>query len=324
MKVDAVFIVKEKTSEIRQIEIGPPKSWEVQIDVVACGVCAWDAYLFKGMDLLQPFPFTIGHEAVGVIRAVGEDVKNFSPGDNVFCIEESPQMQMAQVTNVSAVKVGRIPGSPKATADFVPYIGEPCVCVVNGMTHIGLRPGDNVVIIGTGYMGLLTVQAFHRSSIGTLTCFDIDAPRLALAKKYGADDCFVSGSAEAAKAAERIIAAGGADIVIECSSTQAGLQLATDLVRSGGTISNFAWHRAVRSIDASPWHLRGLRIINTAPALDRHFSDHVIPTQRLMERGVFDQRELVTHVMDYHRIQELLTTAESKADGYIKGVVSFR
>jgi threonine dehydrogenase-like Zn-dependent dehydrogenase len=55
-----------------------------------------------------------------------------------------------------------------------------------------------------------------------------------------------------------------------------------------------------------------------------HFSDHVIPTQRLMARGVFDQKDLINHVMDYHKIQEMLTIAVSKSSGYIKGVVTFR
>jgi threonine dehydrogenase-like Zn-dependent dehydrogenase len=324
MKSDVVYIVQEKQSEIRQIEISPPRPWEVQIEVVACGVCAWDAYLFKGMDLLQAFPFTIGHEAVGRVREAGELVKSFSPGDCVFCIEEQPQMQMAQVVNIDAKRVGLIPGKPKSTADFVPYIAEPCVCVVNGMVNSHVHPGNNVVIIGTGYMGLLNVQAYHHSHIGTLTCFDVDEKKLGLAKSYGADQCWLSGSPEGKKAAENIIASGGADIVIECSGSQAGLQLATDLVCNGGTISNFAWHRANRTVDASPWHLRGLKIINTAPALDKHFYDHVIPTQRLLARGIFDQKNLITHVMDYHKIQELLTIAESKSDGYIKGVVTFQ
>ena len=121
-----------------------------------------------------------------------------------------------------------------------------------------------------------------------------------------------------------IIDSGGIDMTLECSSTQDGLQLASDLVRNGGTINNFAWHRAERTIDTSPWHLRGLKIINTGPAVDRHFTDNVIPTSRLLSRGVFNQEELVTHVMDYHDIQKMLTIAESKTEGYIKGVVTFK
>jgi threonine dehydrogenase-like Zn-dependent dehydrogenase len=242
----------------------------------------------------------------------------------VFCIEEQPQMQMAQFTNIDAKKVGLIPGKPESSAGFVPYIAEPCVCVVNGMVNSRVHPGDNVIIVGAGYMGLLNVQAYHHSPIGTLTCFDINEKRLGLAKSYGADACYLSGSPEGKEAAEKIIAAGGADLVIECSGSQPGLQLATDLVSNGGTISNFAWHRGNRTVDASPWHLRGLKIINTSPGVDKHFYDHVIPTQRLLARGIFNQKDLVTHVMDYHKIQEMLTIAESKADGYIKGVVTFQ
>ena len=324
MKVDAVYMVREKTTEIRQIEVPPPRPWEVQVEIVACGVCAWDVFLFKGRDLLEPFPFTFGHEAAGIVREVGESVKNFAPGDCVFCIEEQPHKQMAQVANVPAAKVGLLPGNPKKTEDFIPHILEPCVCVVSAMANITRKPGDNVVIIGTGYMGLLYVQAARNDLIEKLICFDVDQKKLDLAKKYGADVCCLFGSPEQKKAAEEIIAKGGADIVVECSGTQEGLQLATDLVRNGGTISNFAWHRAARTVDASPWHLRGIKIINTAPGIDPHFSDHVIPTQRLAARGIFDQKELVTHVMDYHKVQEMLTIAESKSDGYIKGVVTFR
>jgi hypothetical protein len=43
-----------------------------------------------------------------------------------------------------------------------------------------------------------------------------------------------------------------------------------------------------------------------------------------MKRGVFNQKELITHTMDYHNIQKMLTIAEGKSDGYIKGVITFQ
>ncbi|MBC5689000.1 zinc-binding dehydrogenase [Mediterraneibacter sp. NSJ-55] len=322
MKTDALYITKERTTEIRQVDILPPKPDEVQIDVIACGVCAWDSYLFKGRDLRQPFPFPFGHEAVGIIREVGDEVKRFTSGDKVFCIDGGPSM--TQVMNIKADMVGKLPGNPVSTEDFAYLIGEPSVCVVNGLANIKVNPGDRVVIIGTGYMGLLNVQAFHHSHIGKMICFDVDEEKLKLAKKYGADVCCLSNSQEGQKVAGEIIESGGAEIVVECSGSQPGLSMAVKLVSPGGTISNFAWHREERTLDASCWHLNGLRIINTAPACDRHFSDHVVQTERLMERGVFCQKDLITHIMDYHDIQKMLETAEAKADGYIKGVITFR
>ena len=182
----------------------------------------------------------------------------------------------------------------------------------------------DVVVIGAGYMGLLNVQAFHHSHIGRLVCFDLEEDKLRLARQYGADACYLSASEEGKAAQEEIIRNGGADIVIECSGSQAGLTMATAMVAPGGTISNFAWHRADRVVNASPWHLHGIRIINTAPACDRHFTDHVLQTERLFARGVFDQKDLITHVMPYQDIQKMLTIAEARADGYIKGVITFR
>jgi threonine dehydrogenase-like Zn-dependent dehydrogenase len=323
MKTDAIFMTGVRQTEIRQVELSVPQPHEVQIEVFACGVCAWDAYLFKGKDMLQPHPFGFGHEAVGIIREVGKEVTRFSPGDRVFCTDEGPQRQMAQWVNINAESVGFLPKTLEKTEDFLPYIGEPCVCVINGLRNITITPGDSVAIIGTGYMGLLNVEAFRYSHTGSIYCFDIDEKKLVLAKELGADQCWLSNSPEGQQAAKDIIAAGGVDITVECSGSQAGLTLATDLVRNAGTIANFAWHRAERTVDASPWHLRGLRIINTSPSLDRHFTDNVIPTERVIARGVFKQEKLITHVMDYHKIQDMLTIAEAKSDNYIKGVVTF-
>jgi threonine dehydrogenase-like Zn-dependent dehydrogenase len=253
----------------------------------------------------------------------GENVKNLSPGDCVFCIDEFPPRQMAQFINIGADKAGLIPGNPQKTEDFVPYIGEPAVCVVSAMNNIIIRPADNVAVVGTGYMSLLKIQALRYSHIDKLYCFGSDEKRLALAKECGADNCWMIDSPEGKEAIKEIIAKGGVEIVVEGSAKQSGLQLATDLVSNGGTISNFAWHRENRTVDASPWHTRGLRIINTSPVCDKHFTDYVIPTQRLFARNVFNQRRLITHVMDYHRIQEMLTISESKSDGYLKGVITF-
>lgn len=321
MKIDAAYMLEPHKVEIRQVEIGDPGPGEIQIEVKACGICAWDIYLFKGKDLLQPFPFPFGHEAAGIVLKTAPDVKDFKPGDKVFCIDGGPAM--AQVINYKAEFVGHLSGNLEKPEDFADKIGEPAVCAVNGLSNIKVVPGANVVIIGVGYMGLLNVQAFSHSHIGSLTCFDLDSQKLALAKKHGANDCYLTNSEDGQRAIADIISNGGADIVVECSGSQPGLSLATKLATSGGTISNFAWHRAERVVDASPWHLKGISIINTAPACDRHFSDHVTPTARLMARGVFDQKDFVTHVMDYHDIQEMLTLAEAREDGYIKGVIIF-
>lgn len=322
MLIDALYMTKERTTEIRQIPLSPPGPGQVQVEVVACGVCAWDSYLFLGRDLTESFPFGFGHEAVGVICALGDGVTRFRVGDKVFCINGGPAM--AQFINIDQTLVGLLPGNPESVDDFSRNIGEPIVCVVNGLAHTPVVPGASVAVIGCGYMGLLNVQAFCHSHIGSMVCFDMDEEKLVLAKKYGADACWRSNTPEGQEAIKEIVSAGGVDLVIECSGSQAGFAMATELCAMGGVISNFAWHRADRIVNASPWHLKGLQLINTAPGCDAHFSDHVLQAQRLMARGVFDQTDLITHRMDYHQIQDMLLTAERREGGYIKGVITFK
>jgi threonine dehydrogenase-like Zn-dependent dehydrogenase len=321
MKVDSVYMTDKRRTEIRSTELGSPGRGEVQVEVVACGVCAWDSYLFRGRDLTEKYPFPFGHEAVGIVRAIGEASGNFSVGDKVFCINGGPSM--AQAINIRSEFVGLLPGDPVSADDFSVLIGEPPVCVVNGMANTPVKPGAEVAVIGCGYMGLLNTQAYSRSLIGRLTCFDRHANKLALAREFGADACVDLSADPGGAATAEPAATGGFDIVVECTGSQAGLALATELCAPGGVISNFAWHREARSIDASPWHLKGLRVINTAPACDPHFSDHVQQTQRLMARGVFDQHKLITHRAEYRDVQDILELSSSHAEGYIKGVVMF-
>lgn len=321
MKVDALYMIREKQTEIRTIEIDPPTAGAIQVEVKACGVCAWDSFLFRGRDLVSPFPFAFGHEAVGYVSAVGPGVTKFKVGDKVFCIENDIMPEMAQVINVSQDRVGLLPDIDEK--EFPYYVEEPVACIVSGMDLVPSRPGDSVALIGTGYMGLLNVQGYHSSPLGKLICFDIDEKRLALAKKYGADEVYLSTSEEGQAEIEKLTVNGGMDLVIECSGSQSGLDIAMKLVKQGGTVSNFAWHRGKRIVNGTSWHLKGVAVINTSDGRNLHFSDEIDRTAALVARGVFDQHELVTHILPYKDAQEMMMLADTKQDGYIKGIITF-
>ena len=319
MKIDALYMSREKPTEIRTISIDPPTAGAIQVKVAACGVCAWDSYLFRGRDLLEPFPFAFGHEAVGIVTAVGEGVIKFAEGDRVFCIENTLMPEMAQFINIPQERAGLLPYISED--EFPYYVMEPAACVVSGMDLVPARPGDSMALVGAGYMGLLNVQLYHYSPVGKMVCFDIDERRLALAKKYGADEVYLSNTDEGKEALERY--ADSMDLVVECSGSQPGMDSAMSLVKQGGTVSNFAWHRGMRTVNGTPWHLKGVAIVNTSDGRNLHFTDEVDRTAALVRRGVFEQHELVTHIMPYQDAQKMFEIADVKADGYIKGVITF-
>jgi threonine dehydrogenase-like Zn-dependent dehydrogenase len=266
----------------------------------------------------RQYPFQFGHECVGIVKNVGAEVHGIAPGDKVFCVGGGHQM--VQLANLKVDTVCKIPSTVE---DYHLWVGEPLACVVNGLDMIRITGGDRVALIGTGYMGLLNVQLLAASLAAEIIAFDVNDERLQLAKEFGATEVYNVHSEDAEKKIAELIQYGGVDVTFECSSTAEGLQLATDLLKQSGKLSLFAWHRTKRSFDGTQWHMRGLSIFNTSPMINPHFHDQLSNTARLIQKGVLDQKKLITHSMDYHHAADMLRMALEKTDGYIKGVLTF-
>lgn len=321
MKVESLWITGPGKIEKRFTEISDePLYDEVQVEIKACGICAWDRAIFKGVSIPSPYPFMHGHEGIGYVRKKGAGVTDIQVGDVVMCTEDAPQM--VQVQNIKRIAVTALK-SQVAEKDFPLWVGEPVVCVVNSLANMIIKPASTTVLIGPGYMGLLNIQGLAKTLIGPLIVFGTNQRLLDLAQKYGADEVYSNGS-DAAKAKIRELKEnGGAELVIECSGSESGFALASEVTSLAGTIDVFAWHRTDRTFNMTPWHKLGTKVLNTGTTFDRHFQDHIAETEVLMRRGVFDQQDMITHVDSYHHAQEIMNLAAAKADGYIKGVITF-
>jgi len=198
------------------------------------------------------------------------------------------------------------------------WIVEPAVCVVNGIVHAGIQPGDRVAVVGTVYMGLLFVQGLRRSLLGNLTAFDVDARRLALASELGADAVVDLQSGEVPRTFARSF-----DVAIETAATSRSLDSAFALAKPGGIIENFAWHHHEHAFDLEDWHVQGWRIVNSQPEMNPHFGDLYPRTIALMANGTISNRKLVTHVGSLDRAAEIYAAAADRTGGYVKGVITF-
>lgn len=321
MKVDSLWIVEPKKVEIRSVELGDPLFDEVQIEVKAVGICAWDSYLYQGISAPGPLPYRLGHEAVGIITKVGAGVTNLKVGDKVFCASGSNDM-MAQAINLKANCVARIPDDVE---DYAKWVLEPTVCVVNLLHMTNIQPGDSVALVGAGYMGLLTIQGLMRGSqAGTVHVFEKRPERIEIAKSYNPDFVFDPDSAEGKAHIEAIKAQGGADIVIDFAASDSGYDLSNELTaNSGGKLVLGTWHRNQKTFDGTQWHLSGLSVLNLAPGANRNFIQMIPRTAELVKTGVYDAGSLVTHVDDYHNVTELFELSIAKPEDFIKAVVTF-
>ena len=301
--------------EMREVEVCEPGPGEILVEIKACGLCKGDIRSFLG-ETRKEYPFLAGHEGVGIVSKTGKGVKGFSPGDKVTLLGGGRFAKFALAT------VSQVANIPQEVKEYQYWIGEPVACAANGMLHAEIVPGDRIVIIGTGFMGLLLVQGLAHSPFSELIALDIDDARLRLAAEFGAEEILNPASGDDQLRIEEL-KKDKADLVIDASGEAEALDLATQLVRRAGRLVLFGWHYGMRSVDASLWHTQGLRVINPSPVINPRFSDIFQRAVLLMHRRVFDLRPLISHALPPERAQELFETASGKKDGYMKGVLIY-
>ncbi|MBS7642467.1 MAG: zinc-binding dehydrogenase [Candidatus Bathyarchaeia archaeon] len=310
----AIRVYKDN-AEIIDMEIEKPRRNEVLVETKACGICMSEVYMFTGK---LPGGRVAGHEGVGVIAALGEDVVGVDIGDRVTTLGGPA---FAEYYKTSIHNIEKIP-SYVNDEDIVYWISEPLACVVNAIKGSKLKAGDDVCVIGCGYMGLLIIQALPKSILGELIAVDIREDRLRLAEKFGADHILDARKADIVSEVHRILG-GYVDVVIEASGAKGTIHTATELLRPGGKLILFGWHVEDEIVPTSLWHTKGLVILNTSPAFSLDFNRDFHDAVKLLKKGVFDQSLLITHRFHYTEAQKAFKIALEKPEGFIKAVITF-
>ena len=315
MPSEGLFIVEEGRVEVRPVEVSRPGPGSVQVEMRACGLCRADIDLFTGA-LPVEMPALVGHEGVGVVTEVGPQVEGVEPGDKVTLAYGG---LFARHVNCPVSRLTRLPPEVER---FEHWLGEPAACVANALRCAAVNPGDRVVVVGTGFMGLLLLQGLRHEPTRELIAIEPRADRLEAARRLSVDYALSPHSAEDRDTIERLKRVG-AEVVFECAGTQEALESASAAVRLGGTLCIFSWHKGERRLDLGHWHTRGIRVLNVSPAMAPDFIQLLAPAAACIWRGIFDLRPLVTHTAPLEEAQELFQTAAQAPEGFIKAVVLF-
>jgi threonine dehydrogenase-like Zn-dependent dehydrogenase len=310
MKSTTLQYLSDGSIDLIELNVDDPEENEVQVQSGACGICSWDIATAKLGDKLYP-KAPPGHEGMGHVVKVGRGVTWLKEGDRVA------GGGFASLRNLPAPSVYKIPEANKLADEY--WVVEPVSCVVTGLDHCRLKPGDRVAVIGTGFMGLLILQGLLHSSLGSLVAIDVVQSRLELAQKLGVKTVYNStqfdhdGLVEELKPYEF-------DVVIDTSGVQAGLDLASDVVRTGGLINLFGWIKGDKTtFNPTKWHLGGFSVVNSSPS--SRLRDPFPPAICLIHEGVFDLRPLVTHVEELNNYPTLMKQILQGDKGYVKGVI---
>ena len=167
-------------ADITDIEVVEPGPGEIQVSKAACGICSWDLQTFRwGSDHRSAAP--PGHEGVGHVTKVGEGVQGYEVGDRVV------GGGFASVGNMRARSAYKIPPSNMADEHWVV---EPVSCCVTGVDRCELKVGERMIMIGTGFMGLISLQILRGMGADQLICLDVDDKRLEMARELGATETY--------------------------------------------------------------------------------------------------------------------------------------
>ncbi|HOY10410.1 MAG TPA: alcohol dehydrogenase catalytic domain-containing protein, partial [Candidatus Omnitrophota bacterium] len=182
---------------------------ELVVKVIASGICGSDVLEWYR---IKKAPIVLGHEIAGDITEIGEGVKKYKPGDRVFVSHHIPcntcryclagyhtACETLHTTNyfpggfaeyirMPALNVDRgvFVLSPEVSYEDGAFI-EPLACVIRGQRIAALKPGQTVLVIGSGISGLLHILAAKAVGAGRIIAVDINAYRLRMAKQLGAD-----------------------------------------------------------------------------------------------------------------------------------------
>jgi L-iditol 2-dehydrogenase len=252
---------KLELAELPRPEAG---AHEVLIRVAACGICGSDVHGYDGTSGRRIPPIVMGHEAAGVIAAVGAGVTAFKAGDRVtfdstvYCGECSfcrrGEVNLCDHREVIGVSCGEF----RRAGAFAEYIVVPerilyhlpaemsfpeaamleAVSVaLHGVRVSGVGAGETALVLGAGMIGLLTVQAARSVGCGRVMIADIDPTRLQMARSLGIDETLCCSGAELTQEIMKRTAGLGVDVVLEAVGRNETVAASIDCVRKGGTVT---------------------------------------------------------------------------------------
>ena len=284
MKVKGVYVKDYMKLDVMQHEIpNEPGPNEVLVKTMACGVCCWDSWLYRGVNAPGPYPYVIGHEGAGIVEKVGSEVDNLKPGDKVFAAYGGNDMMSEYFINRKdgVVKLSDV------VKDWASVIYEPACCVINVVNSLDIQLGDHVVLVGAGYMGLQTLQVLTKGSqAGRITVFELRDDRRRMAEAMNPTEVADPESEEGKKLIEDIIKAGGADVVIDFGATTSGFELADSLTKQAGKLGIATFHRGDVTFNGTKWHLGGLKVYNLSPFSNAHYPELLPKAYEMIRKRV--------------------------------------
>ncbi len=324
-RMKAIRLLETGVVELTELPVPSVGPGELLLEMRACGLCGSDlGKIFGGMPLKPPVP--LGHELVGVVKAVGEGMQRFALGDRLavahhvpcgrcrYCRHGNESMcSQFKATNIDPggfAEYVRIPALqvaqtafvlPERLHDDVGIFMEPLACALRAVKRSDVQAGDQIVVVGAGGMGLLVAQAVAVFGARPI-CVDIREERLELARTLGIETTLNVAGADPQRALRSITEENGIDGAILTAVSASMVEAALGALRAGGMINLFAdaGEAGRMTIDLGVFYRQELSLTATYSSTPVELKEAI----RLLASGQIRTAPLISHRFDLSRFAE--------------------
>ena len=248
-------------TDMPEPSLGPD---DLLVRVAACGICGSDIHGFDGSTGRRIPPLVMGHEAAGTVERVGEHVTHFHIGQRVtfdstvYC-GKCYYCRRGQVNLCDDRQVlGASPPEYRRHGAFAEYVSVPqhiiyplpdalsfedaamieaTTVAVHAVSLTPVQLGDTAVVVGSGMIGLLVIQALRLAGATRVIAVDVEDSRLRRAARLGAEVCLNSRQTDVSGSVRNATLGRGADVAIEAVGNSAALETALACLRKAGTLT---------------------------------------------------------------------------------------
>ncbi|MDO5540153.1 MAG: zinc-dependent alcohol dehydrogenase family protein [Eubacteriales bacterium] len=323
------FMGADKTPrfQVKEMEFGPLGEHEVLVQNKACGVCGTDVHIYHGekgsADVIPPV--VLGHEYAGIVAAVGSGVTDVKPGDhvamdpNMYCGKCMPcrmgrkqncEHLFALGVNVNGgfAEYSVCPDTQcfKVNKDIsfnVAAMAEPLACVIHGIDLVHIQPGQTVLVIGGGTIGLMMVQM---AKLVGASCVILSEP-IEMRRKIGLEvgaDAAIDPIHENLK--ERILEISGrdgADVVIECVGRPMTAAQAVDAAGFNANVLLFGVPGVEDTLALPMFKVYQKELHITGSMINPDTHQRAV---NLINSGRIELEKLITHIYDLDHLEDAI------------------
>ncbi len=305
--------------------IEQPTDAIVEIDTTT--ICGTDLHILKGDVPTVTDGRTLGHEAVGTVVETGSGVEDIQQGDKVLvsCISACGRCKycrrglQSQCLSGGGWILGHLVDGTQAEYVRTPFADTSLYKVPEGLSdeqvlfladilptgfeigvlNGGVKPGDTVVVVGAGPVGLAAIITAKLYGPGRIVAVDLDNSRLERAREFGADVTINNSSENAVERVQEMTDGLGADVVMEAVGVPATFELCTELVCPGGRVANIGVHGEPATLHLETLWIKSITI--TTGLVDAYST---LTLLKLVSEGRLDPTGLTTHRFELNEIME--------------------